>query len=306
MNIVKKIYKILRVAVVVAALAALCFEGYIKKDYEAYKQRAIPALMYHSISEVPEGWARDLCVRPEVFEEHLRYLQEEGYHVITAPQAMILLKSGQAVPKTVILTFDDGYDNNYTTAYPLLKKYGFAGNFYAVGKDIGQTYHQDGVRSYMTIAQLKEMRDNGMEIGSHSMSHDNLTKIAPHFLPWEIYQPLNLFYEQMGFWLSGIAFPNGAYNELVLAEIRKYHKYEYGFSGEPGANTEKIARETPFALRRIGVYDRGRGRKDIKNALRRSYVLGYLAEKRVPVAEIEEVRGHIQDKFHALFSGKTK
>ena len=56
MNIVKKIYKILRVAVVVAALAALCFEGYIKKDYEAYKQRAIPALMYHSISEVPEGW----------------------------------------------------------------------------------------------------------------------------------------------------------------------------------------------------------------------------------------------------------
>ena len=76
MNIVKKIYKILRVAVVVAALAALCFEGYIKKDYEAYKRRAIPALMYHSISEVPEGWAQDLCVRPEVFEEHLLFMQE--------------------------------------------------------------------------------------------------------------------------------------------------------------------------------------------------------------------------------------
>lgn len=98
----------------------------------------------------------------------------------------------------------------------------------------------------MTFAQLKEMRDNGMEIGSHSMSHDNLTKIAPHFLPWEIYQPLNLFYEQMGFWLSGIAFPNGAYNELVLAEIRKYHKYEYGFSGEPGANTEKLRGKPPL------------------------------------------------------------
>lgn len=306
MSIVKKIYKILRAALVVAALAALCFEGYIKKDYEAYKQRAIPALMYHSISEVPEGWAPDLCVKPEVFEEHLRYLQEEGYHVITAPQAIILLKSGLTVPKTIMLTFDDGYDNNYSTAYPLLKKYGFAGNFYVVGKDIGETHHQDGIRSYMNFAQLKEMREHGMEIGSHSMSHDNLTKIAPHFLPWEIYQPLNLLYEKMGFWLSGIAFPNGAYNEAVLAELRKYPKYEYGFSGAPGANTEKLVRETPFAMRRVGVYDRGNGRQEVQNAIRRSYVMGYLSEKGLPVAEIEEVRGRLQNKFHILFSEKTK
>ena len=263
----------------VAAVCGMAYQGKIKNDFENYKMHAIPALMYHSISEQSPGWPADLCVKPAVFEEHLQFLKERGYNVVTARQAMILLKSGQNVMNTVILTFDDGYEDNYTQAFPLLKKYGFRGNFFVIGKNVGKTFNQNGIIKYMSFAQMKEMHQQGMEIGSHTMSHDPLAVIKPNFLPWEIYQPLNLFHEQMGFWISGIAFPNGSYNEAVVAEIRKYVKYEYGFSGVPGCNTLKIVREKPFEFRRAGVYDRGRGSKDIDRALQKCYIFGYLEEK---------------------------
>ena len=286
----KTVYRILSVLLVLSAICGMAYKGRIKEDFENYKMRAIPALMYHSISEVPAGWPADLCVAPGVFEEHLQYLKAQGYNVVTAPQAVILLKSRQNVMNTVIVTFDDGYENNYTEAFPLLKKYGFRGNFYIVGNDVGKEKNQDGMKKYMSFAQIKEMHDQGMEIGSHSMSHDPLTSIKPELLPWEIYQPLNLFYQKMNFWISGIAFPNGAFNDAIIAEIRKYFKYEYGFSGQAGCNTLKIVEETPFALRRAGVYDRGNGAKDVEKALQKCYVFGYLEEKGLPVILLDKAR----------------
>lgn len=286
----KTVYRILSVLLVLSAICGMAYKGRIKEDFENYKMRAIPALMYHSISEVPAGWPTDLCVAPGVFEEHLQYLKTQGYNVVTAPQAVILLKSRQNVMNTVIVTFDDGYENNYTEAFPLLKKYGFRGNFYIVGNDVGKEKNQDGMKKYMSFAQIKEMHDQGMEIGSHSMSHDPLTSIKPELLPWEIYQPLNLFYQKMNFWISGIAFPNGAFNDAIIAEIRKYFKYEYGFSGQAGCNTLKIVEETPFALRRAGVYDRGNGAKDVEKALQKCYVFGYLEEKGLPVILLDKAR----------------
>ena len=286
----KTVYRILSVLLVLAEICGMAYKGRIKEDFENYKMRAIPALMYHSISEVPAGWPADLCVAPGVFEEHLQYLKAQGYNVVTAPQAVILLKSRQNVMNTVIVTFDDGYENNYTEAFPLLKKYGFRGNFYIVGNDVGKEKNQDGMKKYMSFAQIKEMHDQGMEIGSHSMSHDPLTSIKPELLPWEIYQPLNLFYQKMNFWISGIAFPNGAFNDAIIAEIRKYFKYEYGFSGQAGCNTLKIVEETPFALRRAGVYDRGNGAKDVEKVLQKRYVFGYLEEKGLPVILLDKAR----------------
>lgn len=290
----KSVYRILCVVLVAAAVCGIAFQGWIKEDFENYKMRAIPALMYHSISEKPEGWTEDLCVPPGVFEEHLKYLKKQGYNVVTARQAMVLLKSRQNVMNTVILTFDDGYEDNYTQAFPLLKQYGFRGNFFVIGKDVGKTLNQNGTVQYMTFAQLKDMNSQGMEIGSHTMSHDPLAAIKPNFLPWEIYQPLNLFHEKMGFWISGIAFPNGSYNEEVIAEIQKYVKYEYGFSGVPGCNTLKIVRDRPFAFRRTGVYDRWHGTKDIERALQKCYIFGYLEDKGISAALLDKALTFLQ------------
>jgi len=294
-NIFRFLYRVLSVLLVAAAICGMAYKGRIKEDFENYKMHAIPALMYHSINQTPRGWTKDLCVPPDVFEAQMRFLREQGYNVVTARQAVVLLKSRQNVSKTVVLTFDDGYEDNYTTAFPLLKKYGFRGNFYVIGKDVGETINRNGVAKYMSYAQLKEMHQQGMEIGSHSMSHDPLTAIKPNFLPWEIYQPLNLFYEKMGFWIAGIAYPNGSYNDAVIAEIKKYVKYEYGFSGVPGCNTLEIVTDKPFALRRTGVYDHGNGVKDVERALMKCYLFGYLEEKGVPTGKLEKVLNLFQN-----------
>lgn len=295
---IKCICRILKILLVVAAVCGMAYHGRIKEDFENYKMRAVPALMYHSISKRPAGWTEDLCVPPEVFEEHLKYLKENGYTVVTARQATILLKSRQNVMNTVVLTFDDGYVDNYTQAFPLLKKYGFSGTFYIIGKDVGKTLDRNGTIQYMSFEQLKEMHRQGMEIGSHTMSHDPLAAIKPNYLPWEIYQPLNLFYEKMGFWISGIAFPNGSFNDAVIAEIGKYVKYEYGFSGVPGCNTLKLVQERPFEFRRAGVYDRGRGIKDIDRALQKCYLFGYLEDKGISAEFLDKVLTFVQETIH--------
>ena len=177
-------------------------------------------------------------------------------------------------------------------AFPILKKYGFKGNFYVIGKDIGKSFTQDGFKEYMDKPMLKEMHEAGMEIGSHTMSHDPLAKIAPHYLPWEIYEPLNVFSRRNGglhWFIHGIAFPTGSYNDAVLAEVKKYPKYEYGFSGRIGANTKETFEQTPFELRRIGVYDLGNGTADMVHAIRKCYTAGYLESVGVPVNTIQNL-----------------
>ena len=77
-------------------------------------------------------------------------------------------------------------------------------------------------------------------------------------------------------------------NDAIIAEIRKYFKYEYAFSGQTGCNTLKIVRETPFALRRTGVYDRGNGAGDVEKALQKCYIFGYLEEKGLPVSLLDK------------------
>lgn len=268
------LFKIFKIAVVVVAVVALFFQYKYKTEYQEYKRHAIPYLMYHSIGIVP-GWDKDVCIPESLFEQHLQYFSEHGYKVISAREAREKLLDGADVEKNVVLTFDDGYNNNYTAAYPLLQKYGFHATFFVIGNSIGQG-------DYMTFAQLAEMHVHGMEIGSHSMSHDPLNIIAPHYLPWEIYQPLNVIQKNIGFYIEGIAYPNGAYNKAVLAEIKKYPRYKYALTGKAGCNTKKIVMETPFELRRMGIYDNGNGIKGLERRLEKAYLVGFLESKGVP------------------------
>ena len=289
LNLLKKLAVVLLVLFVAATAY---YKVIVKKNVAVYRHHAVPALMYHSISEVPPGWPSEMCINPQLFEAQMKWLKDNGYKAVTVQEARAALMAGEDVSNLIMLTFDDGYKNNYTAAFPILKKYGFKGNFYVIGKDIGKSYKQDGVKEYMDKPRLKEMHEAGMEIGSHTMSHDPLAKIAPHYLPWEIYEPLNVFSRRNGglhWFIHGIAFPNGSYNDAVLAEVKKYPKYEYGFSGRIGANTKETFEQTPFELRRIGVYDLGNGPADMVHVIRKSYTAGYLESVGVPVNTIQNL-----------------
>ena len=124
--------------------------------------------MYHQIAKIPDGssFRQGLYVTPEMFEKQMAYLVKMNYRSITTKELYDLLSSGNnPSQKTVVITFDDSVRNQYTEAYQILKKYGLKGVFSVVSN-----------RSGITYPELKEMSDNGMEIGSHTATHIDLTK----------------------------------------------------------------------------------------------------------------------------------
>ena len=173
----------------------------------------IPIFMYHQIAPVPTGqnqFKSGLYVDPVDFEKEMAYLVKKNYKTITTTEYAALLKTGKnPSQKTVVLTFDDGTIGQYTTAYPILKKYGLTGVFYIISQ-----------RSGINQAQTKEMSDNGMEIGSHSARHPDLTKVTdPEQLSSEIISSKYALQSATGKTVSSFCYPGCGYNGTTLSYV---------------------------------------------------------------------------------------
>jgi len=172
--------------------------------------------MYHHIADPPpdaDPIRRDLSVSPQAFEAQLHYLVRAGYQPITLRDLIYHLTLGDPLPeKPIVLTFDDGYQDNYTNAYPLLKKYGFVGTFFIVTEPVDK-----GRAGYMSWAQIEIMSTGGMEIGAHSYTHHlGLRGKSVDYIIWQavgskeaiearIQQPVRFF-----------SYPSGGYDEQVV------------------------------------------------------------------------------------------
>lgn len=129
----------------------------------------VPVLTYHHVAPLPRsGSARDYFVSPEMFEKQMEYLKNKNYKTLSMQEFYDLVKSGiNPSQKSVLITLDDSNSNNYTYAYPILKKYGFVATFFIIS-----------ARSGINKSQLIEMSNNGMDIESHSRSHPDLVKLT--------------------------------------------------------------------------------------------------------------------------------
>lgn len=130
--------------------------------------QVVPILSYHHFAK--NCWSH-LCVSTNIFDQHMRYLKENGYRVITMSELLGFLQYRYAIPKrAVVITIDDGYRSAYDIAYPVLKKYGFTATLFVYTDYIGVS------TSSITWDQLREMKADGFEVGSHTLSHCDLTK----------------------------------------------------------------------------------------------------------------------------------
>jgi peptidoglycan/xylan/chitin deacetylase (PgdA/CDA1 family) len=208
----------------------------------------VPILMYHYISEPPADadiYRKDLSVSPARFESHLSLLKERGYHVVTLDDLLGFLANGTPLPeKPVILTFDDGYTDNYTYAYPLLRKYDMVGHFFIISDFVNQARP-----GYMTWPQIEEMASGGQRIGSHSRDHPDLKGKAVDYLVWQALGGLEAIREHTGSHPRWISYPAGSYDDQVIAVYKSAH-YWGGLSTEQGA-THTLDRL--FALKRVRV-----------------------------------------------------
>lgn len=209
----------------------------------------VPILMYHHIALPPRHADRiryDLSVSPRRFEAHLRYLQQAGYTTITLDDLLYHLTRGRPLPpKPIIITFDDGYRDNYTNAFPLLRKYGFTATFFIITDLVNQGHPQ-----YLTWDMVREMRAAGMRFGAHGRTHIDLSEADYDQLVWQALGSTEVFQVELGEPARYIAYPSGRYDEEVIAIYRSAH-YWAGLTTRQGTRQDSAH---PFELQRIRVH----------------------------------------------------
>jgi peptidoglycan/xylan/chitin deacetylase (PgdA/CDA1 family) len=220
----------------------------------------VSILMYHDIRDTSKY---STVITPWQFEEEVRWLTEAGYTFITIGQLLDAVYSGggDLPPRCVAMTFDDGWSGVYRYAYPILKRYGATATLYLYTNYIGV-----GGRSN-TWDQYREMLANGFEIGSHTVSHPDLTNRGAwsgrgskppsgqgtytQRLMHELVDSRLILEEHLGVPIRSLALPYGAYDDYVLKSAL-LAGYEGILTIKPG-NTYVDADTNEIELRRWNV-----------------------------------------------------
>ena len=167
----------------------------------------IPILMYHSIGD-GTGYkrsARDLFCSPPQFWAHLLYIQQAGYQTVTFKDVM----NDRFLQKKIILTFDDGYENQWEAYDELLKRHMVA-VFFPVLRAVDKNH------KYLNSDQLRVMARMGMEIGSHSMTHPVLSRSNAKKVEYEIKESKLQLEKITGKEVITFCYPYGRYNNKVM------------------------------------------------------------------------------------------
>lgn len=202
-----------------------------------------PILEYHMVTEEPRPGAERYVVLPEDFAAQLDYLTAEGYTTITPQDYARARKGKQQLPeKPVILSFDDGYEDNHRVILPMLEERGMKAVFYVVTNDIG-------LPGYMTWDDLFDLERHGMEIGSHTANHIPLTTLPPEKQRQELHLS-KLMLEWKGLkTIYSFSYPTGAYDAGIVAMLAE-EDYLTAVTGEAGLNNVET---NPYLLRRVNI-----------------------------------------------------
>ena len=212
----------------------------------------IPILMYHQIDKPPKrGTAlRSLIVAPSSFAWQMRLLRWMGYQGLSMRDLEPYLE-GKKQGKVVGITFDDGYQNNLDNALPILRKHGFTATCYAVSSMIGGTNLWDkgkvAEKPLMTLENWRTWRDAGMDIGSHTRTHADLTTLTPDEARDQIKFSKRELEDAIGCEVRHFCYPYGFFTQLHIAITK-----ESGFiTATTTQRGRVVAGDGLYTLRRV-------------------------------------------------------
>ncbi len=212
------------------------------------RRARVPILMYHHIQNAPPGSnavRRDLSVSPQDFEAQLRYLQQQGYHTVGLHDVVLHLTVGQPLPdRPIVLTFDDGYADAYTQAFPLLQRFGFTATFFLTTAPIDANDP-----AFLSWDSVVEMHAAGMDLEAHSYDHSDLRSRGFQFLVFQTLGPKEAIEARTGEKVRFFAYPSGRYDDYVVDVLRSAN-YWGAVATEQGATHTS---DGLFALRRVRV-----------------------------------------------------
>lgn len=200
-----------------------------------------PVLMYHHVDERWQEWK--LSVSPASFARQMEFLKAHRYKVLSLSEYVDILKNKKPIPKkSVVITFDDGYDNNFTEAFPVLKKMEFPATVFVQVDGVGR-------KGYMTWDDIQILIENGIEIGSHTLHHGFLPDLSEEDVRKEIYESKAVLENKLQRPIPLFSYPGGGFNASA-----RQHVIDAGYAGavatHPGLKYPDL---DPYALKRIRI-----------------------------------------------------
>lgn len=244
-------------------------------------------ICYHCVKDEVDSYLRPTKVAD--FARQMRYLSK-AYNPISLDRLAQHIQDGTSPPpKAIVVTFDDGYQDNYENAYPVLKEYGIPATMFLTTGFIGtgaippwEKGHYMGEKALMlSWKQVREMSDGGISFGSHTLTHPFLTRIPRGQVEDEIRLSKDIVEQRIGKPVTTLAYPSGDFGSDTR-EIVKEAGYAAAVSTMPGYNSPH---DDVYALRRNMI--------QLQSVFHRLFPLSYLAE-------ITGVVGHMRGLYHKM------
>lgn len=235
----KRLKLIITLGVVIICLC--CLVVFAQSKYVA------PILMYHSINYQVNPGSEKLVVSPAVFERQMRFLKTNRYNVISLEALAGLIRDKKRIPpRTVALTFDDGYKDNYAYAFGVLRKYNFPATIFIIINEVGRPENDR-----LSWDEIKDMTDSGIiDFGSHTLGPKPLIDIKnEEELKKQVFVSRKILEEKLGRQVNIFSYPEGRFNDRIRQLVIDAG-YKVAVTGNAG---RKYPDSDVFALKRLRI-----------------------------------------------------
>ncbi|WOB47288.1 polysaccharide deacetylase family protein [Veillonella atypica] len=206
-----------------------------------YKLYGVPVLNYHQVND---KYHSALTLDVAQFKKQMEYLHNEGYHTISLDDLYAYVTEGKELPdKPIVLTFDDGYIDNYEDVLPILESYDMQATIFMISDAVN-------TKRFMSINELKTMDAHKFIVEGHTNHHSILTRIDPSKLDNEIKGGKDTLQAFMGKPIDYLAYPGG-FNNAEIQRITSESGYKMAFTVTPG--TVKPGQNL-YALPRLAIF----------------------------------------------------